>query len=86
MEPAGRAVLRPHRVLAGTTPGRLSTASVTVVVQVDGLVRGRVHIGPDRAQADVLRAAIAAVGDVRPSRVVYVPGRVINLVTSPPAY
>jgi leucyl-tRNA synthetase len=58
-----------------------SGAPVEIVVQVDGRVRARIHVAPDSAEADVVAAAVAAVGDVTPVRVVYVPGRVINLVT-----
>lgn len=60
--------------------GALWDERVTVVVQVDGRVRARLTVGADADQPAVVSDAIAAAG-VRPVRVVYVPGRLVNLVT-----
>ncbi len=61
-------------------PGMLDDEVVTVVVQVDGRVRHRLTTRRAADRSAVVREAVAAVG-VRPSRVVYVPGRLVNLVT-----
>jgi leucyl-tRNA synthetase len=67
-------------------PAALVAASVTIPVQVNGRVCGRVEVGPDAPEAEVTDAALAlpavreALGGGRPGRVVYVPGRIISLV------
>ncbi|MFI5260766.1 MAG: class I tRNA ligase family protein, partial [Candidatus Paceibacteria bacterium] len=65
----------------------LFTPSETeVTVQVNGKRRGGVMLAIDATEADALQAArllpavAAALGGNEPSRVVYVPGRIINLV------
>jgi leucyl-tRNA synthetase len=60
---------------------------VTVVVQIDGKVRARLEIAAGASQEETLGAALAdervtsALGDDEIRRVVFVPDRVINLVT-----
>jgi leucyl-tRNA synthetase len=55
---------------------------VTVVVQVDGKVRGRVVVPPGTDARGAATEAVAHVLDGRPvRRVVYVPDRLVNLVT-----
>jgi len=66
---------------AASSPAGPSSVVVEVVVQVDGRVRGRVRVAADAAEADVVAAAKAAVRVVDPARVVYVPTRLVNLVT-----
>ncbi|HEX3488397.1 MAG TPA: leucine--tRNA ligase [Streptosporangiaceae bacterium] len=67
-------------------PAALVVASVTIPVQVNGRVCGRIEVGPDAPEAAVTDAALAlpavreALGGGRPGRVVYVPGRIISLV------
>jgi leucyl-tRNA synthetase len=61
----------------------LKTASVSVTVQVNGKRRGEVLLAPDAPEEEALAAAralsaIATVGE--PKRVIYVPGRILNLV------
>jgi leucyl-tRNA synthetase len=66
----------------------LARATVTVVVQVNGKLRGRVQLAPDAGEEEVLAAATAepAVAahlegkTVR--RTVHVPGKLINLVVT----
>jgi leucyl-tRNA synthetase len=61
---------------------------VTVAVQVNGKLRGTVPVAPDATEADALAAALADpaiarhVGGGKPRRVIYVPGRLLNLVVS----
>jgi leucyl-tRNA synthetase len=67
--------------------GRLAGEPVTLVVQVDGKVRARLDVAPGLAEAEAVSAAledprVAAALDGAPvRRAVYVPGRVLNLVT-----
>lgn len=57
-----------------------------VVVQVNGKRRGALSLSPDLAEADAVHEArklpqvVAALDGVEPRRVIYVPGRIINLV------
>jgi leucyl-tRNA synthetase len=61
-------------------PSVLEDAVVTLVVQVDGRLRRRLRVPRDADEPTVARLAEEAAG-VRPARVVYVPGRLVNLVT-----
>ena len=60
--------------------------TIELVVQVNGRVRDRIEVAPDAAEADVRALAeasdrvAAALGGQPPRRVIYVPGRLINLV------
>ena len=69
-----------HALLEGETS--------TVAVQVNGKRRGDVALAPDASEADALAAALAlpavsaALHGAKPSRVVYVPGRILNLVVA----
>ncbi len=56
------------------------SARARIVVQVDGRFRTRIELDRPVAEDEVARAALAAV-PVVPSRIVYVPDRLINLVT-----
>ncbi len=59
---------------------------VVLTVQVNGKKRGEITIAPDASEADAVDMAIqiasvkTSLGKVRPSRVIYVPGRILNLV------
>ena len=68
-------------------PAALQKTEVTVVVQVDGKVRGRLQVGVDAADDQVRQLAL---GDdrVKPwverrriDKVVVVPNRLVNIVT-----
>jgi leucyl-tRNA synthetase len=60
---------------------------VTLVVQVDGRVRARLRVPAGTSEAEAVRLALAApqvaghMDGRRPSRVVHVPDRLLNLVT-----
>jgi leucyl-tRNA synthetase len=64
----------------------LRRATVTVVVQVNGKVRGQLELPREADEAEVTAAALAtervrsAFGDAPIRRTVYVPGRLINIV------
>ncbi|MGD0328217.1 MAG: class I tRNA ligase family protein [Minisyncoccia bacterium] len=57
-----------------------------IVVQVAGRKRGTIRLSSEASEAEALAAAlklpavIAALGDKEPARVVYVPGKIVNLV------
>ena len=59
----------------------LASEPATIVVQVDGRVRTRLQVDSAATEAEVLNAAALAVGGIEASRTVYVPGRLVNLVT-----
>jgi leucyl-tRNA synthetase len=67
-------------------PALLVEALVEVVVQVNGKRKGAISIAPDASEADAVSAALnipavaAALSGQAPSRTVYVPGKVLNLV------
>jgi leucyl-tRNA synthetase len=58
---------------------------VTVAVQVNGKTRGTVPLARDAAQADALAAAMAEASIAKfvtgaPKKIIFVPGRLLNLV------
>jgi leucyl-tRNA synthetase len=66
---------------------RLIVADKTVViVQVNGKLRAKIDAAPDASEEDVLSLALDEenvakfVGDKKPAKVIYVPGRLINIV------
>lgn len=67
-------------------PELLQDDVVTVIVQVNGKKRGEVSVSPEASEEEVLVAAqeIPAIAELRaagkPQKVVYVPGRILNLV------
>jgi leucyl-tRNA synthetase len=67
-------------------PDALLADTVTLPVQVDGRMRATVEVDPAAEQAVVLELALRdpavrqAMGESEAQRVVYVPGRVLNLV------
>jgi leucyl-tRNA synthetase len=59
--------------------------TIELVVQVNGKVRGRLHVPPDITKEDALAAALAddAIRKFvpgEPKKVVFVPGRLLNIV------
>jgi leucyl-tRNA synthetase len=67
-------------------PELAADEAVTLAVQVNGKLRGTVSVPPDAAENDALAAALADsavarhVAGATPRRVIYVPGRLLNLV------
>ena len=59
----------------------LRREKVTIVVQVDSRVRGRVELPAGTPEAEVIAAARAAVANVDSRRVVFVADRLVNFVT-----
>ena len=70
----------------GYDPSLLASAEVTLIVQVAGKKRGELTLAPDAPEAEALEAALAlpavsaALAGKQPSRTIYVPGRILNLV------
>ncbi len=66
----------------------MEVPTVPVVVQVNGRTRGLVQLAPSASEADALRAAreVDAARDILDGaaleRVIYVPRRIVNLVTT----
>ncbi len=60
----------------------LTDDEVTVIVQVNGKKRGEVSIAPDAPEEVAREAALAlpALSGARVSKLIYVPGRIINIV------
>ena len=66
-------------------PALAADEFVTMAVQVNGRTRGTIQIAPDATQDDALEAAMAEPGIARfvtsdPARVVFVKGRLLNIV------
>jgi leucyl-tRNA synthetase len=76
---------------AGPTWDEALTKSdtVTVVVQVNGKVRAKLTLAAEVSQDEALKAALADenvqkfLGGKEPAKVIYVPGRLLNLVLQP---
>jgi leucyl-tRNA synthetase len=76
--------------LPAADPALLRVTTVAVAVQLNGRTRGIVRLSPDASQSDAVEAAHGLPSlrqhlghDGAVERVVYVPGRVLNLVTQP---
>jgi leucyl-tRNA synthetase len=67
-------------------PALLVDDAVEIAVQVQGKVRAKIRVPADADEDTVLEAAMAVenvarhVGDGRPRRVIYVAGRLLNIV------
>ena len=65
---------------------QLTADTITIVVQVNGKLRGKVTVPKDAAREEVESAALANenvaqfVGDKKPTKIIYVPGRLVNVV------
>ncbi len=68
-------------------PEQVRTATITIVVQVDGRVRDRIEVASDAAEDEVKEAAQAApnvaryLEDRSIRQIIYVPARLVNIVT-----
>jgi leucyl-tRNA synthetase len=65
-------------------PALLTDPSITLPVQVNGKVRGRVEVAADADEQAVREAALAAVDAAldgrEPRKVIVVPGRMVSVV------
>jgi len=72
-------------------PALIAEEEITLAVQVNGRVRDRLTVQADAEEDDVRQQALASenvrrhLGDRPVERVIYVPGRLVNLVTGPPS-
>ena len=75
-----------HQAWPVADPTLLTDTHVTLPVQINGKLRGTIIVASAASQDDVLRAALADpkisgwLSDRVPRKVVYVPGRLVNLV------
>ena len=64
----------------------LQTDSMTIVVQVNGKLRAKIEVSKGTSEQDVKKMALdqenvkAFVGDKEPTKIIFVPGRLINIV------
>jgi leucyl-tRNA synthetase len=72
----------------GYDPAALHTENITLIVQVNGRVRDRIEVSHDASEEDIQRVALASdkvqrfIENQQVQRVVYVPGRLVNIVAS----
>ncbi len=65
----------------------IKTTTVTLIVQINGKVRDQIEVAPDASQDEVVALALTRPTVIRwlesraPTKVIYVPGRVLNLLT-----
>lgn len=64
----------------------ITDEEITIVVQVGGRVRAKIQVAKDEAEAKIKELALAQdnvqrfIGNRKPARVIYVPGRLVNIV------
>jgi len=67
---------------------KIVTDTVTIIVQVNGKLRAKLELGKDASEDEVKQAALADdrvqshVGNQKPTKIVYVPGRLVNIVVA----
>jgi leucyl-tRNA synthetase len=82
----GNTALLSETSWPGHDEALLAAESVTIAVQVNGKLRGKITLPPDTAQADAETEALAlenvqrAMGGRAPRKVIIVPNKVINVV------
>ncbi len=65
---------------------KLTTDEVVVVIQVNGKLRGKISMPKKASEEDAVASALAHenvaqfVGDKKPTKIIYIPGRLINIV------
>lgn len=66
----------------------LQTDRLTIVVQVNGKLRAKLNVAADTSEADIQTQALSddrivgLLGSKKPTKVIYVPGRLVNIVIS----
>ena len=66
----------------------LTTSVMTIIVQVNGKLRAKLELAKDTSEEEVKQQALAAenivafLGEKKPVRVLYIPGRLVNIVTA----
>jgi leucyl-tRNA synthetase len=59
---------------------------MTIAVQVNGKLRGEIAVDVETIQADIEKRALELenvakfIGDKKPARIIYVPGKIVNIV------
>lgn len=65
----------------------ITEEKLTIIVQVNGKLRAKLEVALDSTEDEIKDLALAAenvtafVGDKKPAKVIYVPGRLVNIVT-----
>ena len=68
-------------------PEAIEAETMILPVQVNGRVRGRIEVAQDTPEEEIKRQALLVpkvqqfIADQKVSRVIYVPGRLVNIVT-----
>jgi leucyl-tRNA synthetase len=64
----------------------LVSDTMTIAVQVNGKLRGEIAVDVETIQADIEKRALELenvakfIGDKKPARIIYVPGKIVNIV------
>jgi leucyl-tRNA synthetase len=64
----------------------LQTDEITIVVQVNGKLRAKISVSKDASKEEIESLALSQenvksfVGDKKPTKVIYVPSRLVNVV------
>ncbi len=86
-ESAGKSYSIHQQAWPTYDPELTKSEEITLIIQVDGKLRDRLTVAADIAEDDARLAALrsekiqTALGGADPERVIYVPGRLLNLVT-----
>ncbi|HEY0965494.1 MAG TPA: leucine--tRNA ligase [Candidatus Saccharimonadales bacterium] len=65
---------------------KIATDTMTIIVQVNGKLRAKLELAKDTSEDDVKSAALSdekvqlLLGNQKPTKVIYVPGRLVNIV------
>ncbi|MBH2007265.1 leucine--tRNA ligase [Candidatus Saccharibacteria bacterium] len=65
---------------------KIASDAMTIIVQVNGKLRAKLEVASDASDDDIKQAALADahvqqfVGDKKPTKVIYVPGRLVSIV------
>ncbi|MEP7205102.1 MAG: leucine--tRNA ligase [Candidatus Saccharibacteria bacterium] len=83
----GGEALVQHMAWPTWDDGLITNQTITVIVQVNGKLRAKLEVEKDATEAAITDLAlvhehvIAFVGNKKPTKIIYVPGRLINIVT-----
>lgn len=64
----------------------IASDTMTVIVQVNGKLRTKLELAKDTSEEEVTRQALASenvrkfLGDQKPTKIIYIPGRIVNIV------
>jgi len=67
---------------------KIVSDTVTIIVQVNGKLRAKLELAKETSEEDIKQAALTDekvqtfVGDQKPAKIIYIPGRLVNIVTA----